>query len=161
MTRRLPLTAILLGVVGLIPFIACGIAALGVEEASAQKMLWALIAYGAVILSFLGGVHWGFALDPSGGEQSGRVQRWRLLFGVLPSLVGWVALLVPLALPPWVGLCILIAGFLGAALVESQAARRGLLQPSYMLLRWGLTGVVSAMLVTVLTLRILGQHIIF
>jgi Protein of unknown function (DUF3429) len=161
MARRLPLTAILLGVAGLIPFIGCGIAALGVDEASAQQMLWALIAYGAVVLSFLGGVHWGFALEPQGGEQSGRTERWRLLFGALPALVGWVALLIPLALPSWIGLVILIAGFLGTALVESQAARRGLLQPRYMLLRWGLTVVVVAMLITVLTLRILGQHIIF
>jgi Protein of unknown function (DUF3429) len=161
MTRRLPLTAILLGVAGLIPFIGCGIAALGPDETSAQKMLWALIAYGAVVLSFLGGVHWGFALEPHSLEQGGRSERWRLLFGVLPALVGWLALLVPLALPSWIGLCLLIAGFLGTAIVESQAARRGLVQQGYMLLRWGLTAVVVAMLVTVLTLRILGQHVVF
>jgi hypothetical protein len=161
MTRHLPLVAILLGVAGLIPFIGCGIAALGLDESSSQNMLWALIAYGAVVLSFLGGVHWGFALDPRNIEQGGAPERLRLLFGVVPTLIGWVALLIPLALASWVGLGVLIAGFLGTAIVESRGVRRGLIHPSYMLLRWGLTAVVVAMLVTVMTLRILGQHVVF
>ena len=161
MTRRLPLTAILLGVAGLIPFIVCGIAALGADETSAQKMMWALTAYGAVVLSFVGGVHWGFALDPAAGDQSARLARGRLLFGIIPALVGWIALLIPLALPSWTGPGILIVGFLGAAMVESQAKQRGFVPSNYMLLRWGLTAVAVAMLITVVTLRILGQHIIF
>jgi Protein of unknown function (DUF3429) len=161
MTRRLPLVAILLGVVGLLPFIGCGLAALGLEDTYAQNMLWALMAYGAVVLSFLGGVHWGFALAPGTVEQSGRAERWRLLFGVMPSLIGWVALLAPLALPAWTGLCVLIAGFLATVIVEAQAGRRGLVSQHYIWLRWGLTLVVVAMLVTVLTLRLLGQRVVF
>ena len=94
-------------------------------------MLWALMAYGAVVLSFLGGVHWGFALAPGTVEQSGRTERWRLLFGVMPSLIGWVALLAPLALPAWTGLCVLIAGFLATVIVEAQAGRRGLVSQHY------------------------------
>ncbi len=46
-----------------------------------------------MILAFLGGVHWGFALP----EPSGRADRARLGLGVVPSLVGWVALLLVVA----------------------------------------------------------------
>ena len=88
-------------------------------------------------------------------------ERWRLLFGVMPSLIGWVALLAPLALPAWTGLCVLIAGFLATVIVEAQAGRRGLVSQHYIWLRWGLTLVVVAMLVTVLTLRLLGQRVVF
>ena len=49
----------------------------------------ALVGYGAVILSFLGAIHWGLAM-----------REWRLqpaahlLWGLAPSLAGWVAMLV-------------------------------------------------------------------
>ena len=161
MTPRLPLLAILLSVAGLLPFIGCGLAALGLDELYAQHMLWALMAYGAVVLSFVGGMHWGLALAPGAVEQGGRSERWRLLFGVMPSLLGWAALLAPLALPTWTGLCVLIAGFLATMIAEAQAGRRGLVPHHYIWLRWGLTLVVVAMLVTVLTLRLLGQHVVF
>ena len=58
----MPLLAIVLGVAGLIPFIVCGLGAVSVDAVSSARMMTALIGYGAVILSFLGGVHWGFAL---------------------------------------------------------------------------------------------------
>ena len=48
----------------------------------------ALKTYGAVILSFLGGVRWGVALR-SENEASSRVV---LILAVLPSLVGWLSL---------------------------------------------------------------------
>ncbi len=160
MTHRLPLLAILLGIAGLIPFIVCGLGALTINLARAQAMLWGLMGYGAVILSFLGGVHWGFALAPPEGElmQTPRAQRLRLVLGVVPALIGWAALFSSLALPSWLGLCLLIAGFIGTAVVEHRGSQRGLVPLRYMWLRWGLTAVVVAMLVTVLTLRILGQR---
>ena len=61
----------------------------------------------------------------------------------------------------WVALLVLIAAHIGMVLVEQQAARRELLPPHYLLLRWGFTVVAIAMMVTVLTLRLLGQTIKF
>jgi hypothetical protein len=159
MQQRLHGMATLLGVAGLIPFVVCGVLSLGQDTTYAHSMLWALLSYGAVILAFLGGVHWGFALE-AGSEQSSRTERLRLLFGVLPALVGWLALLVSLVLPPWIGLLILAVGFLGTVLVEARASRHGLVPPRYMWLRWALSAAVLAMLVTVLTLRLLGLNIV-
>lgn len=160
MNERLPFLAILLGILGLIPFIVCGLGALVVDPGRAQMMLWSLVGYGAVILSFLGGVHWGFALGAPEGDpvQTPQVERRRLVLGVVPSLIGWLALLSILVLPAWIGLCLLIAGFLGTAMTEHRAAKRGSVPTRYMLLRWVLTAIVVAMLVSVLTLRVLGQN---
>jgi hypothetical protein len=44
---------------------------------------------------------------------------------------------------------------------EQEAAKRGLMPPHYLWLRWGFTIVAAAMMVTVLTLRLLGQTIAF
>ena len=50
----------------------------------------------------------------------------------------------------------LIAAYIGAVLVEQEAAKRDLLPPRYLWLRWGFTLVAVAMMITVLTLRLLG-----
>jgi hypothetical protein len=166
----MPLLAILLGVAGLIPFVVCGLGAVSADAVQATRMMTALIGYGAVILSFLGGVHWGFALGatapvpPAETTLSGNrfitADRARLVLGVVPSLIGWVALLLQMLLMEWAALLVLIVGFIATVVVEHQAARRKLIPAaSYIWLRWGLTVVVVAMLVTVLTLRLLGQRL--
>jgi hypothetical protein len=137
MTDTLPAPARLLGPAGLIPF--AGLAAL----------IWAgwpaagpaLAAYGATILAFLGAVHWGLALRAPSAE---RGAEWgRLGLGVVPQLVGWGALL----LPPSVGLGLLALALLATAAVEQRAAAAGLLPPSYMRLRWMLSGGAAVCLV--------------
>ena len=122
-------------------------------------MLSALIAYAAVTLAFAGGVHWGFELQS--GHQEAFVQRARLGLGILPPLAGWIALLLPLVAAPWVSLILLIAAYIGAVLLEQEAGKRSLLPPRYLWLRWGFTVVAVAMMVTVLTLRLLDQAITF
>ncbi len=161
MIRRVPLFAVVLGVAGVAPFILLGLLALSPDAAQAGRMTLLLVAYGAVILSFVGAVHWGFALVQQ-EMASIPAERARLLLGVVPALVGWAALALPVVgLPYWSGLVVLIAGFLGTVLVEHRASQRGLVPPGYMWLRWGLSAVVVAMLVTVLTLHILGQSLNF
>jgi hypothetical protein len=119
-------------------------------------MLSALMAYSAVILAFLGGVHWGLALDV---EQPRRIARLQLILGVVPSLIGWGALLLAMAFPPEAGLALLIFGFIVTLFAEVRAGRAGRLPQSYIWLRWGLSVVVVAVLVTVLVLRLLGAHV--
>jgi hypothetical protein len=152
MTRPLPILATLLGVAGLLPFLGAGLAALGPQG---DRAMMALIAYGAVILSFLGGVHWGFALQ----DPSDRGQRPRLLLGVAPSLVGWVALLLAMAVEAEAGLALLVLGVLGATIVEARAQRAGLMPRGYMALRYGLSGIVILLLVLVLFLRLIHAHV--
>jgi hypothetical protein len=166
----MPLLAIVLGIAGLIPFIVCGLGAVSVDPVASARMMIALVGYGAVILSFLGGVHWGFALGGGtpaapaavtvAGNRFVTAERARLVLGVVPSLIGWVALLLAMIRLEWGALLLLIVGFIATVVVEQQAARRQLIPlAGYIWLRWGLTVVVVAMLITVLTLRLLGRNI--
>jgi hypothetical protein len=155
----MPMLAILLSVLGLLPFIVCGLAALGPDPATSERMLKALIGYGAVILAFTGGIHWGFQLQSR--QPDSFVERARLGLGIIPPLVGWVTLLLPLVVASWLALIVLIAAYIGAVLVEQEAGRRELLPPRYLWLRWAFTVVAVAMMITVLTLRLLGQTVEF
>jgi hypothetical protein len=152
MPARLPPTALALGLAGLIPFLLCAIAALSMPDARAVGWITALLAYGAVTLAMLGGVHWGLVLA---APEAGPRDPLRLALGVLPSLIGWAALLVPLVLPIEVGLAVLIAGFAATVLTEAHLRRGGLVPSGYMWLRWGYSLVVVAVLVTLLTMRLL------
>ena len=91
-----------LGYLGLIPFVVGGALALTGEPATRDVALRAVIAYGAVIVSFLGGIHWGLALR-AGADRATRL----LLVSVIPSLTGWLAVL----LTPGTGLQVLIGTF--------------------------------------------------
>lgn len=129
--RPLPAPARLLGPAGLMPFagLAAGIWA-GWPGAGP-----ALAAYGATILAFLGAVHWGLALAAPAGppEERARSVEWgRLGLGVVPALLAWVALLLPLA----AGLVLLALGIVATALAETMAARAGLVPRAYLGLRW-------------------------
>ena len=64
-------------------------------------------AYSAIILSFLGGVHWGVAMDADNAPQ--------LAVSVLPALAAWSTILLPLA-PRIAALGLLYVGWLLAEL---------------------------------------------
>lgn len=135
---RLPFPALWLGLGGLIPFAGATLVALGGGRFSGLAVD-ALLAYGAVILSFLGAVHWGLALADPGDSAAARS---RLTLGVLPSLIAWAALLAPI----WIGFGILVAGFAATWVAEEAAHRLGRLGARYLWLRRGLTLAVVAML---------------
>ena len=158
MTRKLPTYAVLLGLAGLLPFIGCSFGALALEGEWAERSLLALLAYGATILAFLGGVHWGLALLDAGADE--RVQQLRFGLGVVPSLVGWTALLVAFAGWMQTGLLVLTAGFIAITAIEARATRQGLMPRSYMGLRWVLSGGVLVCLASVLLVRAFGGRIV-
>lgn len=125
----LPVLAWLLGLSGLIPFAGLGLGtALGWEE-----LRFPLLAYGATILAFLGAVHWGLALQAGPDEKP--AERGRLVLGVAPSLVAFVALLLPLP----AGLALVAGAILLTAAMETVAHRAGLVPPGYLRLRWVLS----------------------
>jgi Protein of unknown function (DUF3429)/Disulfide bond formation protein DsbB len=77
-----------LGYAGLVPF-ALLAALLWAVRADWQELAGAaLVGYGAVIASFLGGVHWGIA-----GQLPQPTARFHCVWGVVPSLLGCLALL--------------------------------------------------------------------
>ena len=84
-------TANRLGYAGLIPFVVLAPASLLDAH---HGITWsdALFAYGAVILSFVCALHWGFAMALPGLDERTRVRS--LLWSVVPSLIAWPALLL-------------------------------------------------------------------
>lgn len=106
--KPLPLTAKVLGYAGLIPFVLTALAIHGPPSGAAVSVR-IFIGYGAAILAFLGGIQWGLALHP-GVERAAE----RAVVGVLPSLLAWLALLMP---PP-AAILVLGAGFAALLLWE-------------------------------------------
>lgn len=99
----IPRAALWLGLAGLLPFAAAILAGALLAAPFHELAHRALIGYGAVILSFLGGVRWGVAMVVDSPAELFP----RLGFSVLPALGGWTALLLPTA----EGLMLLALGF--------------------------------------------------
>jgi hypothetical protein len=91
-----------LGYAGLLPFAASAAAIWWGGGEVRALALDALLAYAAVILGFVGALHWSRGMDSAAGAQPGQ-----LLFSVLPALLAWIALLIPAAH----GLGLLMCGF--------------------------------------------------
>ena len=89
---NLPLdkTILWLGYGGLVPFAGLALLIWAVPVRFQPLVALALVVYGAVIASFLGGVHWGTGFLM--GEAAPRMQ---FVWGVVPSLLGWLAALLP------------------------------------------------------------------
>lgn len=81
--------ALRLGYAGLIPFVLGALLVWLVRADVHPYVALALSAYAAVILSFLGGIHWGLAMRQDAPPP--RVLVW----GVVPSLVAWPAAVMP------------------------------------------------------------------
>ena len=86
-----PPPALALGVAGLIPFVSAP--AYMVQMGQFMPLIaQGQLAYGAVILSFLGGVRWGKLVTPG----SPIAATWsQFTWSVTPSLIAWPALLMP------------------------------------------------------------------
>ena len=136
-------TAWLLGLAGLLPFAGAALVSLAAPDWQEAALL-ALRAYGAVILAFLGAVHWGFALQPEVGQEAAGPRR--LILGVLPALFAWVTLLLPMGL----ALGLLALALLATAAVEQWGAAEALVPRNYMMLRWLLSLGAAACLIAAL-----------
>ena len=138
---RVPSSAGWLGGLGAAPFVGLAVAIPFLTSEPRSFAAHALVAYGATILSFLGGVHWGLAIGSQGGPDRGTLAS-RLILSVLPSLAGWAALLVEQRAGLFI-LAIAIAAMLG---VDIWATRVGQAPPWYPNLRIPLSCVVVAAL---------------
>lgn len=132
LSGRIPGAALLLGLAGLIPFVA-GAASqwASVPLLTAESGLKLAIVYGAIILSFLGGIRWGTAIGP---YDTGR-QTTEFSASVLGSLAGLAAVFLP-AIP---ALALLIAGFLMQGLWDVMSVDSGRLPNWFGRLRMILT----------------------
>jgi len=139
--NNVPPSAAWLGGLGALPFIGLAGAAPFLDSAPRMFAVHALAAYGAVILSFLGGVHWGLAIV-SGSNGDHPEFRTRLILSVAPSLAAWAALLFP----EKTGLLTLAAAIAAMLWVDIRATRAGHAPQWYPKLRIPLTCVVVAAL---------------
>ncbi|WP_048305978.1 DUF3429 domain-containing protein [Halomonas sp. PR-M31] len=140
-----------LGCAGLIPFFVgavCVFVAPILWQALAIK---AFLFYSAVILSFLGGIHWGVAMSQDAPGTKGF--NVRLVLSMVPSLLAWPALLLNYV----AGVLVLMIGFLLIRLYERQASSTKRLPRWYQNLRSLLTVVVVLCHLAVLVrLNIMG-----
>ncbi len=128
----LSITPKLLGYFGLIPFIIPTVF-LYFDDNHLDIWRHLLLSYGAVILSFVGALHWSFAMLLH--ELPINKKRWSFFWSVVPSLAAWISL----SIPTFYGF-ILLAVFFAIALIRDNQLLGNVELPSwYMPLRRNLT----------------------
>ncbi|PYH88289.1 hypothetical protein BO71DRAFT_403997 [Aspergillus ellipticus CBS 707.79] len=176
--EAVPKEALYLGMAGVIPYLAtslqtvylsweiknAAIAGDGLifSGQSAELMLHMLepvqVGYGAVILSFLGAIHWGLEWAGYGGKLGYK----RYAAGVIAPAVAWPTLLLPVEYA-------LISQFLAFTFLyynDARAATRGFAPAWYSMYRFVLTFIVGASIVATLVGReqisgiLAGEHTI-
>lgn len=145
-----PMLAIVLGYAGLIPFISGALGFLIVPVGWRPLVLNALLDYAAIILAFMGAIHWGLAMRAEESEENARTQ---MGLSVIPPLLGWLA--IADGMPLIVALPVLLLAFAGLYVADVRAVNLGLAPRWYTILRTPLTGVVSLCL----TLAWIGEVI--
>ena len=140
-TKPASAPAPILGIGGLFPFVGLAIT-VGYGQAIGRfYALLALSYYGAVILTFVGALHWGYALKRNA---RGRDAWLQYAFSVAPALMAWLSLLFPV----WIALRLQAAGLLLCILFDRRMARLDPLPAWFFRLRIALTLVAAASLIT-------------
>lgn len=129
-----------LGYGGLAPFIVLAAACLLDPRRSGVWQQMAL-NYGAVILSFVGALHWGIAMSAT--ALSERTRNACFAWSVIPALLAWLALL----LDPIAGSTLMAAGFAAHYLQDWRLLRRAGVPGWYLPLRLRLSIVAALSLI--------------
>jgi hypothetical protein len=132
----IPRPALWLGTAGLVPFVVLTSALFAMPDHTRPQFAFWLAAYAAVILSFVGALHWGVAMVHAQMREPDRALY--MGWSVVPALAAWAALL----LPARTGLLLMAATFAVHFAVDRQLAQRFTLPGWYVRLRGGLTAVV-------------------
>ena len=169
--RDVPKDALYLGLAGVVPYLATSLSTVymawdlnhsaahgtGVffDTDSALAALAILeplqIGYGAVIISFLGAIHWGLEWASYGG----RNDRQRYVVGVIAPAIAWPSILLPVEY----ALITQFLSFIFLYFQDAKATSRGTAPPWYASFRFVLTFVVGASIVVTLVSR--GQIFAF
>lgn len=121
----LPLAAAICAILGAYPLliltgmIATGFALPGLDNR------FALMSYAAIMLTFMGAVHWGLAMKlPAAGDETwlGSKRDWRAYTASMaPGLLGWLGLLFPTSAGAWA----MVAAFGGLIAYDIRCMRMG------------------------------------
>ncbi len=157
MIKNRTLAAALISMAGLVPFIAT-FAIFLIRPLVSGAAVVAMVDYGAVVLSFSGAVHWGFALRANQPDDQQR-DGCQLVFGVMPALIGFLALLCTTQLgAPRVALGMLAAGYFATIVGETVGRGRQLVPTDYLVIRWAMTIVTLGVLVSTLFIALVGMR---
>ncbi|HFB2048299.1 MAG: DUF3429 domain-containing protein [Hyphomicrobiaceae bacterium] len=99
---RTPLAALVWGWAGVIPFVVMTFVLVLADEIWKPKIELVLPLYSAVILTFMGGVHWGIAMVKI------HTSLWLYSTGIIPSIFAIISIL----LPSYYAVLVLISGFI-------------------------------------------------
>lgn len=132
----MPITVGLLGYGGLIPFLGLAVLA-NIDPDHGILYRGALLLYGAVILSFVGAIHWGVAMIDR--DLSDQDRRACYLWSVVPALMAWASYI----LSPIAAALVLVLGFILQYWRDMTLARKLVWPAWYMPMRIRLTAVAS------------------
>lgn len=161
MVQRVPRPALLWGAAGIIPYVSTAgasvylarqahMVAQGLDshidfETASALLLHAenvQITFGAVLLSFLGAIHWGFEFSRFGGA----VGNGRYFLGLVPVMVAWPTLM----LTPQLALVGQWAGFVLTWFIDLRATSQGWAPKWYSSYRFGLSLAVGISIIATL-----------
>lgn len=141
--RVLPKIIWWLGYGGLLPFfILTGALLLGASLPFLEnaRLGWWLAAYAATVLTFIGAMHWIVALGMQNSLNERELAEL-LLFSVVPTMVAWFALLLPINITLFV-----LAGLIIVAYVADSVLLFRKLEPGYQKMRLHLSVIVTLLL---------------
>ena len=130
----------ILGYAGLIPFIIFSIGS-WIEIPYLYNTIYVLITYAAIILSFMGAIHWGMAMSKTDNKQNKY-----FITSVIPALAAWFSLLIP----EFFSLIVLLIGFILLISYDLAVEKPQGFPNWYIPMRIKLTFVVSLSLVSAL-----------
>jgi len=133
--KNYPISVFLLGFGGTIPFfVPAALVYLNPDHNDIWlSLLW---NYGGVILSFVGALHWAFAMLSKELSEAHRMQTY--IWSVIPALLAWLALSIGCtAITPWI-LCL---GFITQLIQDWRLSHKILFPNWFIPLRIQLTSV--------------------
>ena len=113
---NMPVIIALLGYGGALPFVALAAAHLLSLQLPFAQPAAILVGYGVAILSFVGALSWGSHLRDS------HISQGLYIWSIIPALMGWVALMVPLMMAA----LIVIAGLIICWWVDKAKVKTGI-----------------------------------
>lgn len=137
---RMPMPALVLGVSGSVPFVALTSAIAFGPERWYGYWLMSLSYYGAVILTFVGALHWAYALKRDAPCDEAWLQYG---FSVAQAVMAWLSLLFPV----WTALRMQAAALLLCYVFDVAMRRIDPIPVWFMRLRAGLTSVAVTSLI--------------
>ncbi|PWN50158.1 hypothetical protein IE53DRAFT_374761 [Violaceomyces palustris] len=159
--KSVPRPALVWGAAGVIPYLCTSAASIwlarqqhmvsqgvvtSIDSETASALLVhaqnVQVGWGAVILSFLGAIHWGFEFSKYGGELGNQ----RYVVGIIPAALAWPTLL----LAPQMALISQWAAFVLIWFIDLRATTRGWVPKWYSTYRFWLTAAVGTSILATL-----------